>query len=112
MPICFSILAWQISWTEKPGDLYMVHAVANVFRYNIVTKQRLCLNNENIQSSAQQSTFYQSPRYFSFILKLENLQSTYPDRAKVYTHGVYTDVQWALSSGIVGNANQMKCNLR
>lgn len=90
MPICFSILAWQISWTEEPGELYMVHGVANVFRYNIVTKQRLCLNNENIQSSAHQSTFYQSPRYFSFILKLENLQSTYPRLKSI--HMVYTQM--------------------
>ena len=29
MATCFSILAWEIPWTEKPGRLHTVHGVAS-----------------------------------------------------------------------------------
>ena len=28
MAACYNILAWEIPWTEEPGGLYIVHAMA------------------------------------------------------------------------------------
>ena len=36
MPTDFSILAWEIPWTEEPGELQSVESQS--FGYDIVTK--------------------------------------------------------------------------
>ena len=60
-----SILAWEIPWTEEPGEA-TVHEITKSVRYNLATKQHQCQNYHKQMTKGKCILFWKTHIFIYF----------------------------------------------